>query len=66
MKDTAYGADYRTGECETAAAALDDVIDANALTAEENDWARLLRYYLANPNDGDYTAYPNTPAEWAG
>ena len=43
--------------------ALDAVIGTHALTAEETDWARLLRYYLANPNDGFYGDYPKTPAE---
>ena len=39
---------------------------ATRLTAEEIDWAKLLRYYLANPNDGDYGDYPKTPAELEG
>ena len=47
----------------TAIDALDAAINANALTADENDWAKLLRYYLANPNNGDYSGYPRTPAE---
>ena len=47
----------------TAIDALDAAINANALTAEETGWAKLLRYYLANPNDGDYSNYPRTPAE---
>ena len=42
---------------------LDAVIGTNALTEEENAWARLLRYYLANPNDGDYGEYPKSPKE---
>ena len=42
---------------------LDAAIGTNALTEEENAWARLLRYYLANPNDGDYSDYPKTPEE---
>ena len=33
------------------------------MTAEETGWAKLLRYYLANPNDGYYADYPKTPAE---
>ena len=48
---------------QAAAEALDDVIGTNILTVEENDWAKLLRYYLANPNDGFYGDYPKTPAE---
>ena len=48
---------------QTAAKSLDAAINANALTAEENGWAKLLRYYLANPNDGYYADYPKTPAE---
>ena len=47
----------------TAIDALDTVIGTNALTAEENGWAKLLRYYLANPNNGDYSGYPKTPLE---
>ena len=42
---------------------LDAAIGTNALTEEENAWARLLRYYLANPNNGDYSDYPKTPEE---
>lgn len=63
MGGTAYGADYYPADCETAVSALDAAINANALTAEENGWAKLLRYYLANPNDGYYADYPKTPAE---
>ena len=47
----------------TAAKSLDAAISANTLTAEETGWAKLLRYYLANPNDGYYADYPQTPAE---
>ena len=40
------------------------MIDTNALTAEENAWAKLLRYYLATPSkDGGFGDYPKTPAE---
>ena len=47
-----------------AAETLDAVIDTNALTAEENAWAKLLRYYLATPSkDGGFGDYPKTPAE---
>ena len=63
MGGTAYGADYYPADCETAVFALDAAINANALTAEETGWAKLLRYYLANPNDGYYADYPKTPAE---
>ena len=42
---------------------LDAAIGTNALTEEENAWARLLRYYLANPNNGNYSDYPKTPEE---
>ena len=63
MGGTAYGADYYPADCETAVSALDAAINANALTAEETGWAKLLRHYLANPNDGDYSNYPRTPAE---
>ena len=42
---------------------LDAAIGTNALTEEETAWARLLRYYLANPNDGDYSDYPKTPED---
>lgn len=48
---------------QAAVEALDDAIGTHALTAEETGWAKLLRYYLANPNDGDYGDYPKTPAE---
>ena len=63
MGGTAYGADYYPADCETAVSALDAAINANALTAEETGWAKLLRYYLANPNDGYYADYPKTPTE---
>ena len=63
MGGTAYGADYYPADCETAVSALDAAISANTLTAEETGWAKLLRYYLANPNDGYYADYPKTPAE---
>lgn len=63
MVGTAYGADYYPADCETAVSTLDAAINANALTAEETGWAKLLRYYLANPNDGYYADYPKTPAE---
>jgi len=48
---------------QTAAKSLDAAISANTLTAEETGWAKLLRYYLANPNDSYYADYPKTPAE---
>ena len=48
---------------QTAAKSLDAAISANTLTAEETGWAKLLWYYLANPNDGYYADYPKTPAE---
>ena len=63
MGGTAYGADYYPADCETAVSALDAAINANALTAEETGWAKLLRYYLVNPNSGYYADYPKTPAE---
>lgn len=63
MGGTAYGADYYPADCKTAVSALDAAISANTLTAEETGWAKLLRYYLANPNDGYYADYPKTPAE---
>lgn len=63
MGGTAYGADYYPADCKTAVSALDAAINANALTAEETGWAKLLRYYLANPNDSYYADYPKTPAE---
>ena len=63
MGGTAYGADYYPADCETAVSALDAAISANTLTAEETGWVKLLRYYLANPNDGYYADYPKTPAE---
>ena len=63
MGGTAYGADYYPADCETAVSALDAAINANTLTAEETGWVKLLRYYLANPNDGYYADYPKTPAE---
>lgn len=63
MGGTAYGADYYPADCKTAVSALDAAISANTLTAEETGWAKLLQYYLANPNDGYYADYPKTPAE---
>ena len=63
LMGTAYGIDYPPHRADAAVEALDAVIDTNALTAEENGWAKLLRYYLANPNDGYYADYPKTPAE---
>ena len=48
---------------QTAAKSLDTAISANTLTAEETGWAKLLWYYLANPNNGYYADYPKTPAE---
>ena len=48
----------------TAAKSLDTAINANALTAEETGWAKLLRYYLVTPSeDGSFADYPKTPAE---
>ena len=64
MGGTAYGADYYPADCETAVSALDSAINANALTAEETGWAKLLRYYLVTPSeDGSFADYPKTPAE---
>ena len=63
LMGTAYGIDYPPHRADAAVEALDAVIDTNALTAEESGWAKLLRYYLANPNDGYYADYPKTPAE---
>ena len=64
MGGTAYGADYYPADCETVASALDAAINANALTAEETGWAKLLRYYLVTPSeDGSFADYPKTPAE---
>ncbi|WP_302645194.1 helix-turn-helix domain-containing protein [uncultured Dysosmobacter sp.] len=64
MGGTAYGADYYPADCETAVSALDAAINANALTAEETGWAKLLRYYLVTPSeDGSFADYPKTPAE---
>ena len=64
MGGTAYGADYYPTDCETAVSALDAAINANALTAEETGWAKLLRYYLVTPSeDGSFADYPKTPAE---
>lgn len=63
LMGTAYGIDYPPNRADAAVEALDAVIDTNALTAEESGWAKLLRYYLANPNDGYYADYPKTPAE---
>ena len=64
MGGTAYGADYYPADCETAVSALDAAINANALTAEETGWAKMLRYYLVTPSqDGSFADYPKTPAE---
>lgn len=64
MGGTTYGADYYPADCETAVSALDAAINANALTAEETGWAKLLRYYLVTPSeDGSFADYPKTPAE---
>ena len=63
LMGTAYGIDYPPNRADAAVEALNAAIDTNALTAEENGWAKLLRYYLANPNDGYYADYPKTPAE---
>ena len=63
LMSTAYGIDYTPARASAAVEKLDAVIGTNALTEEENAWARLLRYYLANPNDGDYGEYPKSPEE---
>ena len=63
LMGTAYGIDYPPHRADAAVEALNAAIDTNALTAEESGWAKLLRYYLANPNDGYYADYPKTPAE---
>ena len=63
LMGTAYGIDYPPNRADAAVEALNAAIDTNALTAEESGWAKLLRYYLANPNDGYYADYPKTPAE---
>lgn len=64
MGGTAYGADYYPADCETAVSDLDAAINANALTAEETGWVKLLRYYLVTPSeDGSFADYPKTPAE---
>ena len=58
-----YGEAFPEKEA-AAAEALDAVIGSNALTAEENNWAKLLRYYLTTPSkDGGFGDYPKTPAE---
>ena len=63
LMGTAYGIDYPPNRADAAVEALNAAIDTNTLTAEETGWAKLLRYYLANPNDGYYADYPKTPAE---
>ena len=63
LRATAYGIDYTPARASAAVEKLDAAIGTNALTEEENAWARLLRYYLANPNNGDYSDYPKTPEE---
>lgn len=63
LTDAAYGIDYTPARASAAVEKLDAAIGTNALTEEENAWARLLRYYLANPNNGDYSDYPKTPEE---
>ena len=63
LRAAAYGIDYTPARASAAVEKLDAAIGTNALTEEENAWARLLRYYLANPNDGDYSDYPKTPEE---
>lgn len=59
----AYGIDYTPARASAAVEKLDAAIGTSALTEEENAWARLLRYYLANPNNGDYAGYPKTPED---
>ena len=66
LTSAAYGIDYTPARASAAVEKLDAVIGTNALTEEENAWARLLRYYLANPNDGDYGEYPKSPKELKG
>ena len=63
LTDAAYGIDYTPARASAAVEKLDAAIGTNALTEEETAWARLLRYYLANPNNGDYSDYPKTPEE---
>ena len=63
LMGTAYGIDYPPNRADAAVEALNAAIDTNTLTAEETGWAKLLRYYLANPNDGYYADYPKTSAE---
>ena len=63
LTDAAYGIDYTPARASAAVEKLDAAIGTNALTEEETAWARLLRYYLANPNNGDYSNYPKTPEE---
>ena len=63
LTSAAYGIDYTPARASAAVEKLDAAIGTNALTEEENAWARLLRYYLANPNNGDYSDYPKTPEE---
>lgn len=63
LMSAAYGIDYTPARASAAVEKLDAAIGTNALTEEENAWARLLRYYLANPNNGDYSDYPKTPEE---
>ena len=63
LTSAAYGIDYTPARASAAVEKLDAAIGTNALTEEENAWARLLRYYLANPNDGDYGEYPKSPKE---
>ena len=63
LTSVAYGIDYTPARASAAVEKLDAAIGTNALTEEETAWARLLRYYLANPNDGDYSDYPKTPEE---
>ena len=63
LMSAAYGIDYTPARASAAVEKLDAAIGTNALTEEENAWARLLRYYLANPNNGDYSNYPKTPED---
>lgn len=63
LTSAAYGIDYPPARASAAVEKLDAAIGTNALTEEENAWARLLRYYLANPNNGDYSNYPKTPED---
>ena len=59
----AYGIDYTPARASAAVEKLDAAIGTSALTEEEIAWARLLRYYLANPNNGDYAGDPKTPED---